>query len=436
MTPFENDFWFLPLGGCGEIGMNLNLYGHNHKWLMVDCGITFEDNKIVMPDPEFIETRRDSLVGIIATHAHEDHIGALPDLWQRFKVPIYTTPFTAHVIQRKFAERRIPDVSITVVESGETLRIGPFNVRWLPITHSTPETNALVIETPVGRVLHTADWKIDENPVVGEAFNRDHYRNLAGIDAIVCDSTNATRPGKSISEGDLLPGLRQQVLEAPGRVIVGCFASNVARLQTLARVAVECDRYLGILGRSLTQMSQAAKMCGHLDRHFAPIDPDHLGYLPSSEVMAIASGSQGEVGAALYRLAMDSHPAMNLDPGDRVIFSAKTIPGNEEDVGRLVSRLKDRGVEIIHADEHDTPLHASGHPHQDELREMYQSVKPGLAIPVHGEAEHMAENAAIAASCGVNSQLVGENGDLFVISGARAPQKLARAARVGRITRR
>lgn len=416
--------------------MNLNLYGHRHAWLMVDCGVTFENNKVVMPDPEFIETRRDALVGIVATHAHEDHIGALPDLWERFRVPIYTTAFTAHVVRRKFAERRILDVPITVVDTGDTLRIGPFDVTWLPITHSTPETHALVISTPAGRVLHTADWKIDLHPVVGGAFNRDYYANLKGIDAIVCDSTNATKPGRSISEGDLLPGLRQQVETAPGRVIVACFASNIARLQTIATVAAECNRYLGVLGRSLNQMSEAARACGHLDSHFRPIEPDHLGFLPASEVMAIASGSQGEPGAALHRLAMDSHPALNLDAGDRIIFSAKTIPGNEDEVERLVSLLKERGAEVVHADEHEAPLHASGHPHRDELIDMYQAVRPALAIPVHGEARHMQENAAIAASCGVPGQLVGENGDLFVIAGARAPQKLASAARTGRIRRK
>lgn len=436
MTPLENDFWFLPLGGCGEIGMNLNLYGHNRAWLMVDCGITFEGNDVVMPDPDFIETRRDALVGIVATHAHEDHIGALPDLWQRFPVPIYTTPFTSRVIRHKFAERRIEGVSIIEVTAGETLKIGPFDVTWLPITHSTPETHGLRIDTRVGRVFHTADWKIDPSPVVGGAFENARFAALNGIDAIVCDSTNATQAGRSVSEGMLHDGLESLIAGAAGRVVACCFASNIARLQTLATLASESGRYLAILGRSLNRMSESASACGYLERHFSPVEPDHLGYLPRNEVMAIATGSQGEPGSALHRLAMDSHPALNLDPGDRVIFSAKTIPGNEKEVARLIERFEARDIEVIHADQHPTPIHASGHPYQDELRDMYRLVQPRLAIPVHGEARHMTENARIAAECDVPSTLVGANGDLFVISGARAPMRLPRAARVGRLRRK
>ena len=415
--------------------MNLNLYGHGGGWLMVDCGVMFDGDDVMMADPQFITKRREHLAGIIVTHAHQDHIGAMVEVWNRCRVPIYTTPFTAFILRRSFAEAGLSEVPIVTVNSRETLDIGPFTVRWLPITHSTPETHALLISTQAATVLHTADWKIDRYPVVEPGFDHDQFAMLGQVDAVVCDSTNAISPGTSISEGDVRGGLQQVVQQAAGRVVVSCFASNVARLQTLGSIAARCGRYIGVMGRSLNTMAQAGRACRYLDDDFRPISVNDLGYLPRNEVLAIASGSQGEAGAALSRLANDSHPGLNLDAGDLVVFSARTIPGNEKAIAALVSRFRDRGIHVVHADDYELPVHASGHACQDELASMYRWVKPVIAIPVHGEAEHIAQNAAIAKRSGVPAQLQGRNGDLFVIAGAGAPRVRSKIIVTGRITR-
>lgn len=422
MIPNQKEFVFVPLGGCGEIGMNLNLFGHAGKWLMVDCGITFEKdessaatgNRVEMPDPSFISNRSEALVGIIATHAHEDHIGAIAHLWDQFQCPIYTTPFTRNVLLRKLRQKGIAAPIITV-SAGDTVDLGPFNVTWVPITHSTPETNGLLIRTAVGSVLHTADWKIDSAPIVGEAINPETYRRIgsSGIDAIVCDSTNAMQSGASFSESELFSGLLEAVKHSEGRVVVGCFSSNVARMQTLGNVARVAGRYLGLLGRSMEAMVQSAKMAGYLDENFDVIDNFNLGYLLPQEMLLIATGSQGEPRAALQRLAMDTHPDINLSAGDHVVFSAKTIPGNEQEVARLVSAFEARGIKVTQAHGSARPIHATGHPCADELSQMYEWVKPRIAIPVHGEDAHMRSNAKIAKAAGVPVQLVGCNGDIF-----------------------
>lgn len=439
MIPGQKDFLFVPLGGCGEIGMNLNLFGHAGQWLMVDCGITFEKdeenpgsgNRVEMPDPMFISNRSEALVGMIATHAHEDHIGAIAHLWPQLKCPIYTTPFTRNVLLRKLRQKGI-DAPIVTVQEGETITLGGFTVTWIPITHSTVETNALLIQTPAGRVLHTADWKIDSAPIVGRAFEPDVYRRLGGggIDAIVCDSTNANQPGHSVSESELFEGLLDAVNGSTGRVVVGCFSSNIARLQTLGHVAEVSGRYIGVIGRSIEAMVRNARMAGYLKENFNLVDSFNLGYLLPSEVLALATGSQGEARAALQRLAMDTHPDISLAAGDHVIFSAKTIPGNEEEVGRLVAALEGKGVKVTQSESSAKPIHASGHPYQEELRLMYQWIKPRIAIPVHGEAIHMQCNADIAESCDVPIQLTGRNGDVFDIV---AGKKLKERVPVGRL---
>lgn len=440
MTPTHKDFWFLPLGGCGEIGMNLNLYGHAGKWLMVDCGVTFEkpegaiNNRVEMPDPLFISSRQPALVGIIATHAHEDHIGALAHLWDQFRCPIYTTAFTRQVLQRKFRQQGIQAPIVTVAPD-EVLSLEPFAIRWLPITHSTPETSALLISTPVGHVLHTADWKLDPAPIVGAALDSSLFTQLAqqNINAIVCDSTNAPQSGSSVSEGELFEALLAAVRASTGRVVLACFASNIARLQTLGNVAHVCGRYLGLLGRSLHNMASCARAAGYLREHFNPVDNQDLAWLQAQELMLIATGSQGEPNAALHRLAMDTHPDISLEAGDHVIFSAKTIPGNEADVERLINLFTAKGIRVTHAGQlssADKPLHASGHPCADELLHMYRWVKPTIAIPVHGENEHMRCNAAIAKAAGVPFQLRGNNGDLFDLLGAKVKRG---AAPVGRL---
>jgi ribonuclease J len=434
MIPEQKDFLFVPLGGCGEIGMNLNLFGHAGQWLMVDCGITFENdeanpgagNRVEMPDPIFISNRSEALVGMIATHAHEDHIGAIAHLWPQLKCPIYTTPFTRNVLLRKLRQKGI-DAPIVTVQEGETITLGGFTVTWIPITHSTVETNALLIETSAGRVFHTADWKIDSAPIVGRAFEQDVYRQLGrdGVDAIVCDSTNANQPGHSVSESELFEGLLDAVNGSTGRVVVGCFSSNIARLQTLGHVAEVSGRYIGVAGRSIDAMVRNARMAGYLKENFNLVDSFNLGYLLPNEVLVLATGSQGEARAALRRLALDTHPDINLVAGDHVIFSAKTIPGNEEDVGRLVAAFESKGVKVTQSETSVQPIHASGHPHVEELRQMYQWIKPRIAIPVHGEAIHMQCNADIAKSCDVPIQLTGRNGDVFdIVAGKKRKERV------------
>ena len=440
MTPGADDLWFLPLGGCGEIGMNLNLFGHNGAWLMVDCGITFEagpggSNQVQMPDPSFIAAHSQSLVGVIATPAHEDHIGALPNLWPQFRCPVYTTAFTAAVLRNKSAGRgaQAPEPIIEVLP-GDERQIGPFSVRWIPITHSTPETMALEIITPAGSVLHTADWKIDTAPIIGEPFNARHFQAVGerGITAVVCDSTNATVSGYTPSEGEVAKGLAGAIAACTGRVVIACFASSVARLQTVSRIGHRTGRRLGLLGRSLQTMVSCARSVDLLGPDFAVIESSHLGYLPPEEVLVLATGSQGEPGAALSRLAADTHPALSLDPVDTVIFSGRTIPGNEAAVGRLSERLAQRGVTVAHADDAEATLHASGHPCAGELRDMYQWLKPGVAVPVHGEQRHMQANAQIARSTGVPLALTGENGDLFYLAPEAGVKR--RAAATGRLS--
>lgn len=420
-TPGRQDFWFIPLGGTGEIGMNLNLYGHDGQWIIVDCGITFEDkpgecgtmhSRIEMPLIEFATKQRDSILGVIATHAHEDHIGALPYLWEHLGCPIYTTPFTRNVLRAKFARNNCSAPILDVLVGG-TLDLGPFNLTFVPMTHSTPETQGLIIQTAVGRVFHTADWKLDTHPVVGTHVTPKQYATMADIDAIVCDSTNALNPMRANSEIEVASALLTAISNAPRRVIVACFASNIARLQTLGSIARKTHRQLGLLGFSLNNMSRCAQNAGYLQTDFSPIDRQHLGYLPAEEVLAIATGSQGEPGAALHRLSIDSHPDLSLQAGDQVIFSAKTIPGNEQGVEKLINRFEQIGVTVFQADSSNLTLHASGHGGEPELTRMYEWVAPKAVIPVHGEPKHLAANANIAAAAGVEKQLVGRNGDLY-----------------------
>jgi ribonuclease J len=436
----RSDITFLPLGGCGEIGMNFNLFGHDGQWIAVDCGITLEQApgavrpSVQMPDLGFIAARREHLVGLIVTHAHEDHLGALPYLWEQLQCPVYATPFAAAVLRHKTRGRRgtLPEPLIEV-EPGETTGLGPFSVEWLPITHSTPETCALSITAGDSRIVHTADWKIDTDPVVGAAWSARRFQELgdAGIDAVICDSTNALQAGRSPSEGEVAEGLGRAVAACQGRVVVGCFSSNVARMRTLAKIGVETGRYLGVLGRSASGMARCAQQVGLLPPEFRPIHAEHLGYLPPSEVLAVATGSQGEWGAALHRLMTQTHPDLSLDAGDTVILSSKTIPGNEASVTRLVEGFRARGITVLAADESTEPLHASGHPCQGELTDLYQILRPALVIPVHGEAAHMAANAQVAKRAGVGATLTGSNGDLFYLS--PTPGVRRRFAEVGRL---
>lgn len=439
MIPSETDLWFLPLGGCGEIGMNLNLFGHNEQWLMVDCGVTFAKPgeggpQVQMADPEFIVTHRDRLAGMLITHAHEDHIGAVAHLWPQLRCPVYVTPFAAALLRNKLAEAGLlSKVELRMVHAGMRDQVGTFDVEWLGLTHSTPESNALMIRTAAGSVLHTGDWKLDFDPVVGEAFQPQRFASLQSEvpTAMVCDSTNALESERSVSEGRLHEGLLELVQQAPGRVIVGCFGSNVARLRTLAAVAHSCGRYPALIGRSLHNYYGAARAAGVWGENLGFVEADHLGYLPPSEVFAVATGSQGESRAALSRLASNNHPAMELAPGDTLLLSSRTIPGNEEAVGAMLEQFERLGVVVIEDAQVNKPIHASGHPSAAELGDMYGWVQPTIAIPVHGEAAHMQANASVAKQAGVKLQLTGENGDLFIL----APQPGVRRAmaKVGRV---
>ncbi|MCH8550379.1 MAG: ribonuclease J [Natronospirillum sp.] len=441
MTPNASDLWFLPLGGCGEIGMNLNLYGHDGQWLMVDCGVTFaapdapvSEPHVQMADPRFIEDRRDALVGLVVTHAHEDHIGGVAHLWPRLRCPVFTTPFAAEILRRKLGEVGLDGVvPVIIVPPGEQRFIGAFNVEWIDLTHSIPEPSALMLRTPAGNIFHTADWKLDPNPVLGKPYDPATYQRLGTetIDAMVCDSTNATLAGHSASELSLEPGLREVISSAQGRVVVTCFASNLARLVTLARIARETGRHLSLFGRSLNNMVSAARATGIWPEGVSFVPPRDLGYFPRDTVMAIATGSQGESRAALSRLARDRHPYLSLDPGDRVVFSARIIPGNEREVERLIAQLRQQEVEVITSEAYPLPIHASGHPAEDELRAMYDWIQPEIAIPVHGEAAHIKANADIARACGIPRQLQGQNGDLFFI--APMPGVRRGAAPTGRL---
>jgi len=439
LIPGAKDLWLLPLGGCGEIGMNMNLYGHDGQWLMVDCGITFagpgeSGPHVQMPDPDFIAARRERLCALLITHAHEDHIGAVAHLWPQLRCPVYATPFAAAILRRKLSEVGLLDqLTLIEVHSGSRQQHGVFDVEWLDLTHSTPQSQGLMIRTPAGAIMHTGDWKLDPDPVVGPDYAKQRLRALGdeGVLGMVCDSTNATTPGHSVSEGDLYENLCEVIAGAQGRVIAACFGSNVARLATLAQVALATGRYAGLLGRSLRNYYAAAREANLWCTDLKLVDSTHLGYLPRREVLAIATGSQGEPRAALTRLAAGNHPDLELEPGDTVVMSSRTIPGNEDAIERLVERIEERGVTVLQDEHMNAPIHASGHPCEEELYQMYQWVSPAIAVPVHGEAMHMQANAEIAGDAGVPGALTGVNGDLFMFAPMRGVRR--GVARVGRL---
>ncbi|BFM05321.1 ribonuclease J [Halioxenophilus aromaticivorans] len=424
MIPTNNDLWFLPLGGCGEIGMNMSLYGHDGEWLMVDCGIGFDrevaGKRVITANSDFIAARRERLRGLLITHAHEDHVGAVAEHWPELRCPVYCTRFTEAILSRKLAEAGLLErVPIHVVNAGSQITLGNFEAEWVAMTHSTPESQGLVISTPLGSVFHTGDWKLDPDPIVGPAYNAATYQRIGkrGILAMVCDSTNATVPGHSPSEGELFRELLTKVEAATGRVVVACFGSNVARLVTLVHIAMAAGRYPALLGRSLGNYYRAARAADLWNAQREPVPAAHLGYLPANEVLAIATGSQGELGSALYRLANGNHPDLDLTPGDTVIFSSRVIPGNERELAVLDAKLTAMGVTVIHEQDNEPPIHASGHPARDELKAMYQWINPSIALPVHGEPHHLDAHAALAKQLGVPVQLNGRNGDLYQLAG-------------------
>ncbi|MBY9062246.1 ribonuclease J [Sphingomonas yunnanensis] len=428
MTPTNKELLFCALGGSGEIGMNVTLYGHAGKWLMVDCGVTFADSHypgidVILPDLRFIEERLDSLVGIVLTHGHEDHIGSLPYLAEDLGVPIYATAFTAGLVRGKLEEERIEErVKVRLVHARKPFKVGPFSVEVVPLSHSIPEANALLIDTPAGRVFHTGDWKLDPTPVIGKPSTPDELAAIGeqGVDVLVCDSTNVFNSEASGSEASVRQGLTESVARARGRVVVTTFASNAARLHTLAEVAKESGRRLCVTGRSLDRIIRVAKATGYLKDFPETIDVDAAMRMPRNKVLIIATGGQGEPRAALARIADGSHP-VRLDMGDMVIFSAKQIPGNEVAVGRIQNQLAGKGVEMV--TEKQAHVHVSGHPGRPELAKMYGWIRPNALLPVHGEMRHLMEHARYGQTQGIRDVLVQTNGDLVRLAPG-APRKI------------
>jgi ribonuclease J len=419
----QQDLVFAPLGGVGEIGMNLSIYGlgdeRRRQWLMVDLGVSFAAEEhlpgvdLILPDIRYLVAERKNLVGLVLTHAHEDHYGAIIELWPQLKVPIFATPFTAALLEAKRAsEPGAPEIPVTIVQLGSRFNVGPFDVELVTMAHSIPESNALIIRTPCGTVLHTGDWKIDPTPILGDVTDENKLRALGteGCLALIGDSTNAVREGRSPSEADVGKTITELVKNARGRVAVTTFASNVARLRTVAMAAHAAGREVVVIGRAMERVVQIARETGYLEGVPAFRPMDTYGYLPPNKVVALCTGSQGEPRAALSRIAADQHPEVTLSRGDTVIFSARTIPGNEKEVGRVLNGLIEQGIEVITDRTH--LVHVSGHPRRAELAELISWVKPKIVIPVHGEALHLSEHAKLARSCGVPEVLQCRNGDL------------------------
>ncbi len=423
MIARPDELMFAPLGGVGEIGMNLSIYGlgnrHQRSWLAVDLGVSFGDEEhlpgidLIMPDIRFLEKERKNLIGLVLTHAHEDHFGAIIDLWPRLKCPIYATKFSAALFEAKCAaERNPPNIPVTVVPSGGSIDLGPFKVEFIPVAHSIPESHALAIHTASGIVLHTGDWKIDPTPIIGPPTDERRLRELGdeGVLALIGDSTNAVRDGRSPSETEVAKTIVELVKAARGRVAVTTFASNVGRLRAVADAARAAGREVVVVGRAMERVVQVARETGHLDGMQEFRSADVYGHLPPDKVLALCTGSQGEPRAALARIARDDHPQVTLNRGDTVIFSSRTIPGNEKAVGAIINGLVTQGIEVI--TDRTELVHVSGHPRRDELRDMIAWVRPQVLIPVHGEALHLSEHARLARAAGVPKVLICKNGDL------------------------
>ncbi|MBM3554953.1 MAG: ribonuclease J [Alphaproteobacteria bacterium] len=436
-NPGRDELLFVPLGGTNEIGMNLALYGHAGQWLMVDCGLTFADAELpgvdlVFPDPGFIAERRHALAGLALTHGHEDHLGAVAWLWPRLRCPVYATPFAAALLRRKLAETGLADeVPITVVDPGGSAQLGPFGLRWIGVTHSIPESHALAITTRLGTVLHSGDWKLDPEPLVGPRSDEAALAELGrqGLLALIGDSTNVFTPGRSGSEGDLRRALREIIAARTGRVCVTTFSSNVARVDTVARIAAATDRQLVMSGRSLERTVAVARECGYL-RDLPRIVPEEdAGYLPPGKALYLVTGCQGEARGALARIVFGEHRELHLEAGDTVIFSARQIPGNERAIERILDRLSLDGIEAVTW--RDAHVHVSGHPARDELADFYRLARPRIAVPVHGEARHLAEHARLARSFGAKETVVPRNG--AVVRLAPGPAEIIDWVPVGRL---
>jgi ribonuclease J len=427
----QDELVFLPLGGSNEIGMNFNCYGFgpadDRKWIIVDVGVTFGDQTtpgvdIIMPDPSFIEAYADDIIGIVLTHAHEDHIGAIGWLWPRLKAPLYATPFTAYLIREKLRDADLlGEVQITEVPLGGTIQLGPFEVTLVTLTHSIPEPNGLAIKTPLGTILHTGDWKIDADPLLGDKTDIAAISRLGdeGVLAMVCDSTNVFVDGEAGSEAEVRVAMNKLISTLTGKVAVACFASNVARMDTAIRAAMANDRRVCLVGRSMHRMAAAAQSVGFL-KDIPPFVSDaEAGFFPEDKILYLCTGSQGEARAALSRIADGTHPHVSLGRGSHVIFSSRVIPGNEIAIRNLQNKLSDRGARLY--TERDHPgIHVSGHPCRDELKQMYQWARPQIAIPTHGERRHLLEHCNLARDLQVPQTVALRNGDMVRLAPGRA----------------
>ncbi len=423
-TP-KNQFVYLPLGGSNEIGMNLNLYGFGpedqRQWIIVDCGVTFASEEhipgveIIIPDPEFLKSIKDDILAIVLTHAHEDHIGALPYLWPFIEAPMYATAFTAELIKDKLRERNlIESVELNVVPLKGNLKIGPFEIEFITITHSIAEPNGLIISTELGRVFHTGDWKIDPQPMIGETTDFERLKQVSelGIDAMICDSTNVFVNGESGSESNVRAELVKVIAEQNGKVALACFASNVARVCSAIEAANIAGRKVCLLGRSMVRIANAARKTGIIG-DFGFIEPEKAKDYDDNEILYLCTGSQGEPRAALSRIAEGTHPHLKLRVGDTVLFSSREIPGNERDIYNLINKFVLNSVNVITA--HDRPIHVSGHPCRDELSRMYGIVRPKMAIPTHGERRHIIEHARFVQTLQIEKSIAPQNGQMIEI---------------------
>ncbi|MEY4092074.1 MAG: hypothetical protein RLZZ496_1256 [Pseudomonadota bacterium] len=430
MAESKADFVFCALGGLGEIGMNAALYGyglpHKREWILVDCGVSFAGPELpgidlVLPDLKFLEGVKKNLKAIIITHAHEDHIGALMDLYPRLgKPPIYATRFAAGLFDiRRQSDPMQKRLALTLMEPGDRLALDPFDVEIIPVAHSIPESTALAIRTPLGTVVHTGDWKIDETPIAGWTTDAARLKAIGdeGVLALICDSTNVMREGESLSESDVAKGLSEVIAAADGRVAVTTFASNIARIRSVALAAKENGREVVAIGRAMDRAIQVALECGYLDDVPEFRSTETYGYLPRDKVVALLTGSQGEPRAALARVADDQHPDVTLSPGDTVVFSSRTILGNEKAVGRIINGLVRQSVNVV-TDRHAL-VHVSGHPRQGELQKMYEWIRPRLLIPAHGEPLHLEEHRKFALRSGIGNVVIGHNGDMIRLAPGR-----------------
>ena len=433
----KEELLFCPLGGSGEIGMNMNLFAYGKeddlKWIIVDMGVTFADDSIpgidlIMPDPGFIIDKKDDLLGIVLTHAHEDHIGAVAHIWPKLKCKLYATPFTAALLTEKFKEKKIDIASfLKIVPLNSKIKLGDFEIDFVTLTHSILEPNGLSIKTPLGTILHTGDWKIDPNPLIGNKIDEEKLKKIgeSGVSAMICDSTNIFNSGRAGSESDVRDSLLQIMELKTKRILVTSFASNVARMETIFYCAKKTGRSISLVGRSMHRIFNAAKKCGYLKGLIEPLDPREAKRIAKNKILYLATGSQGEPMGAMNRIVSGSHPEVFLEEGDCVIFSSKIIPGNEKKLYNLQNQIVRNNIEII--SEENAFVHVSGHPNRDDLKDMYEWVKPESVIPVHGEYRHMQEHVNFAKEMKVPKTLLIENGDIIKLLPGDAPKVIDKA---------